>query len=73
MTNNFKKAFVILSLLICFPSFAWALDANEHDSFYLGLNLANVEVKDNPAILSGGNAIGGVKKGLFWILFAELG
>jgi hypothetical protein len=52
---------------------AAAFDVADNDDFYLGLGSSNIEVKDSEGLLSGSNALGGVRFGLFWTFFAELG
>lgn len=52
---------------------AAAFEPGDNDAFYLGFGSANIELKDSDELLSGGNAFGGVRLGLFWTVFFELG
>ena len=63
-------AFYLLAVFAITP--ALALEAGDHDAFYIGGGSANLETT-NGEILSGSNAMGGVRIGLFSGFFMELG
>ena len=50
-----------------------AIEAADHDAFFLSAGMANVEVNDSPALLTGANYGGGLRLGLFSVFFMELG
>ena len=60
-------------LVLAMASPAAAFEAADNDDFYLGFGSSNIEVKDSEGLLSGSNVLGGVRFGLFWTVFAELG
>ena len=61
------------ALLALGPASLLALEAADHDAFFIGGGSSNVEVKGSNALLDGTNIAGGVRIGLFSIFFAELG
>ncbi|MDH5559904.1 MAG: hypothetical protein OEY59_03525 [Deltaproteobacteria bacterium] len=65
--------FLVVVFILSIPSMTLAFNAEESDAFYLGAGSANIELKDNNALLSGSNINGGVRVGILWILFGELG
>jgi hypothetical protein len=52
---------------------AWALEAKDHDAFFLAAGTANISVKDSDSLLSGSAIWGGFRIGIFSFLFVELG
>ena len=62
-----------LVLAWVFPLPALAFEPAENDDFYLGLGSANIELRENNELLSGENVFGGLRIGLFWTVFLELG
>ena len=52
---------------------ALAYEAADSDAFFLGAGSSNVEVQGSTDLLSGSNVFGGVRLGLFWTVFVELG
>jgi hypothetical protein len=64
---------VLLAVLMAAPAPARAFEAKDSDAFFLGGGSSNIEVRDSDDLLSGSNAFGGVRLGLFWTVFVELG
>jgi hypothetical protein len=61
-------------LLVSLPmGVALAYDAADSDAFFLELGHANIELRDSTELISGSSVRGGVRIGLFWTVFAELG
>lgn len=65
-------AFFLLSATL-FPSAAMAFEAADNDAFYLGAGTSNIETNNSNELLDGSNFLGGIRIGLFWTLFIELG
>ncbi len=68
-------ALLALSVLMLgtLPGRAAAIEAEDHDAFFLALGTANISVRDSDALLSGSAFWGGIRIGLLSFLFVELG
>ena len=62
-----------LVLVWLLPLPALAFEPAENDDFYLGFGSANIELRESNELLSGENVFGGIRIGLFWTVFLELG
>lgn len=62
-----------LTLVAVSADRARAIEAADHDAFFLALGTANITVKNSPALLQGSTLFGGVRFGLISIFFLELG
>ena len=62
---------LVLAWVLPLP--ALAFEPAENDDFYLGFGSANIELRENNELLSGDNVFGGIRIGLFWTVFLELG
>lgn len=62
---------LVLAWVLPLP--ALAFEPAENDDFYLGVGSANIELRENNELLSGDNVFGGLRIGLFWTVFLELG
>ncbi|MCZ6474588.1 MAG: hypothetical protein O7A08_05930 [SAR324 cluster bacterium] len=60
-------------LLALSAGHAAALEAKDHDAFFLAFGTANITVRNSDALLSGSTAWGGFRLGLLSFLFAEVG
>lgn len=60
-------------LLGAVPRSARAVEAADHDAFFLALGTANISVRNSDALLSGNAFWGGFRLGLLSFLFFELG
>lgn len=68
------RLLLLSALLIALSSLpAAAFDPAENDAFYLGVGLANMEVQSSTGLLAGSNLAGGLRLGLFWTVYGELG
>lgn len=66
-------AAAVLALWALSAGSAAAFEPADNDAFFLGAGSSNVEVRDSTDLLSGSNVFGGVRLGLFWTVFVELG
>ncbi len=66
-------AAILLPSATLFPSAVMAFEAADNDAFYLGLGTSNIETNNSDDLLSGSNMLGGIRIGLFWTFFLEIG
>ncbi len=67
-------ALLLAALLTMLPGRpALAYEAKDSDAFFLEFGDANIEVRNSPELLSGDSLRGGLRLGLFWTFFLELG
>jgi hypothetical protein len=68
-----KVPLLLALLALLLTARAQAFEAKDSDAFILGAGSSNIEVSNSTGLLSGTNLFGGVRIGLFWTVFVELG
>ena len=68
-------AALVVGLLVAglWPEPAHAYEAKDSDAFFFEVGQSNIEVRNSTGLLSGFSDRGGLRVGLFWTFFLELG
>ena len=64
---------ILMGMLTLLASPAQGFEAKDNDQFFISYGSSNIEVKGGSDLISGSNFHGGVRVGIFWTFFFELG